>query len=181
MMRRRYEVSISEEDYLAFNRFYFFDSKTGKRTVLKLRMLYLVLVAVLFLMCCFISDYWFGVVVGGIVFAAIGVISFLFMPKLIWAGQTRRLRKMTRDDSLFDSEVTIDFRDNEILEVTPSGKKIVVPYSESRRICVLPNVIYITVAESLGGFILPDSTFESNEERQALIDYLKEKIGVEEG
>lgn len=168
----KFKINLRDEDFIAFNIFYIFRSKGGKRSITIGRCSVLI-VAILAIIAFAVARGASKVLlVEAIVLLVIAILWFFLYPKLIKRSVGKRLIKMRRDGNLpYETEVELDFSDTQVSEKTESTFRET-PYSDFINIQETDEYIYLekNTAESL---IIP---LRCVEDKDALLSFLREKI-----
>lgn len=174
-MRYKFDIVLNDNDYLELNMFIAVKSVYGKKTSF-LTKIFILLIGAAVGLIGFIND---GIKVGSVGCAAICLL-FVFLVvcfydkfmRLVFKLQMKMLKGVGK--SGYDPESVMEFYDDSFTETTPNQKSVR-SYSSVERISIVgEKTIYIHV-NSVGGYTLPYSCFESKEQYEEFIDFLKTK------
>lgn len=172
----KFNVNLTDEDYLNYNVFTQTMSDGGKKQVAFLR----ALMTLVILICCIICVSIFKDPLLKI-FICTALIAFLIIfliriPQDLKKSTQRMIKMYSKKSKKLYSEASVmEFFDDRFIEHTP-GIKTEVNYSAIEAVSIL-NGRYIFIQQNqLLGYILPFTVFESNEHCTAFIDFLRSKI-----
>lgn len=174
----KFNVNVSEKDYLDLNIFLMTKTKRGKNQML----LYRISISMLILGIALIQLTYAGISLSaflGIIPHAILLVIFqiLIKPFSIWCmkGNVKSLEK--RGNRLYTKEFEIGFYDDYFVEVTSDAKNEV-KYSAIQSVSIVKDkAIYIHLNDLLSSLI-PISCLESKEQYEELLKLLREKCSV---
>lgn len=174
-MEYRFNVTINEKDYLDYNKFWQFRSPYGKKQIRNIRIYLLILFVLYALYRFFRTD-----------FSADGVFSILPMLllclffqiflkgffSLILNLHIKSLKK--RGKPGYSPESVLEFSENCFREIT-SDNKTECKYSTVERISIVDNKNMYIHINSMASYILPLSCFESKEQYDGFLQFIKTK------
>ena len=168
---------ISEEDYFEFNKHVLFGSKRFKPMLLLTKIILPVILALMLVFSIIMGEKSVGVIIAeAVIYTAIAVLWVLFFEKIYLIPLKRLLKKMKNDGKLpystsgtllFDED---NFTDKSILQT------LTVDYAAVEKIDVNKGYVYI-FNTSQTGFILPESSFDSEDQRSGFLKFLEDKTG----
>lgn len=167
-------LRLSEEDYLAFNHFHSFESAPGKKQLRRSRLIYLLTVAVLSVPVLLLGRTAFSVAYVSLITVFTLVYMASFNKILTWniRGQIKRLKKIGKLP--FDPDVTLEFYDNRLVELTES-KRIEQSYDVLERICVVGDRYLFLYNSSISAYMLPMAQVKAQTDLRAFLAFLSEK------
>lgn len=178
-MKFQFNVSISEKDYLDFNEFYMLKSPYGKKQIGSLR----VGITIFYLICVAISLIGRFRAGENVIDSIIGIIPMLllivliqvFIPRFFILTLKCHLKTLKKSGKMaYSSSSVIEFYEENFVEITDENKTEQ-KYSAIERISIIDNkMIYIHV-NNVMAFILPISCFETREEYDRFILFIKNK------
>ena len=174
-MKFKFNINTSEQDYVEYNRFVFFQSHYGKKDRLTFRVAITVILGIYILLSLiggnFTLDSFIDVLPSIILLILIQVfispICILFLRFYI-----KSLKK--RGKSVYSPSSILEFYDDIFIEITPENKNECKYLAIDRISVVKDKVIYIHI-NSLSAGILPFSCFESKEQYNEFFDFIKTK------
>lgn len=168
-----FKINLTDDDFIAFNTYYIFQSRAGKRSILIGRCSILI-AAILVLIVSFVMKGGSRVVlIEGIILLVLAVIWFVLYPNLIKRNIAKRVRKLRREGNLpYESEVELSFSDTGITEKTETTCRET-PYTDFREVTEAGQYIYLAkhTAESM---IIPVRCLE---DPHGFLAYIHERIG----
>ena len=171
----QFNISLSEDDYLAFNNFHSFGSVHGKKLIRRVRIVFvsvmLLLIALVFL---FIGTSVFALSYAAFLglFTAVYMILYRKILKQNIKAQIKRLKKQGKLP--FDPVSTLEFYDDKFVEITPS-KHTELNYSIFERICIVQGKYILLYYSSVGACILPIPQIQMQANLDTFIRFLSEK------
>lgn len=173
-MNFTFNVNLSEKDYLDYNVFWQMKSPYGKNNIILLR----IYTAVLFVVAAFI--FWMtNHSLSGVVFIVlIGVISELLSGKFyvfLIKSQIKSLSK--KGKTAYSASSIMEFSEDGFSETTKLNKTEQ-KYSAVERISIIGGeTVYIHV-NNIMSYILPKSCFESKEQFDSFLNFIKTKCNT---
>lgn len=166
------KINLKDEDFIEFNSYYIMKSAKGKRSILIGRVSILI-VAILATIIFFAANANSKFILAeAIVLLAIGIVWFLFYPRMIKKNIAKRVIKVRRDGGLpYESEVELSFLDDVIIEKTATTSRET-PYTDFKEITQTDKYIYLAkfTQESM---IIP---LRCVNDKTAFLNFIKEKI-----
>ena len=168
-------ITLTEEDYLAFNDFHSFGSAQGKKLIRRSRVIFISLMALLMvLVILFIGTTAFALSYAAFLglFTAVYMILYRKILKRNIRVQIKRLKKQGKLP--FDPVSTLEFYDDKIMEITPS-KRTEQNYSIFERICIVQGKYILLYYSSVGAYILPIPQIQMQIDQDAFLRFLSGK------
>ena len=175
MMHFKFHINLNDEDYLNYNIFWMIKSPYGKKQMTKFR----ISIAILFAVVSFLSLFGGGFSVTawiGIIPYAILLVLFelLLNPFFVWMVKSNIKSLKSKGKMGYSSVSEMEFYDESFIEITPDNKSEQ-KYSMVERVSVIEDkVIYIHV-NNVMSYILPLSCFDSKEQYNAFLDFIRTK------
>ena len=177
-MKFKFLIRLTDKEYLDFNIFWMFQAPYGKKNILKYR----ITLAVLFLAIGFLSvlggSFSKDAFLGAIPYLIILVIIQLLLKPFflsVLKGQLKSLKKKGKMG--YSSVAEMEFFEDGFVEITPESKSEQ-KYSAIERISVVSDkALYIHV-NNVMAYILPKATFESQEQYDAFLEFIKTKCAT---
>ena len=165
-------VHVTYEDYIRFNIFHAFHSKTSKRAILLSRCIPAIVCCILFVLDPPIGmpiDFWL-LQIG--LLAPFCIAYYLLYPKLHKWLIRRNVSKLKKEGKLpYHEDADLDFGDDAFIETT-SDSAITVKYSDILSIHETTDAVYIMIG-ALTTIILP--LRDLGDQKNALLALLREK------
>ena len=169
------KISLTDDDYIDFNRFWMMRSHYGRSEMLKMRFVISVLF-VLMIVAAFFTEKLLFALIARLVAIVITLVAFqlLYAPVMSAAlkWHIKALKKKGRMG--YSPESTMIFGEEAFTEITPTARTEQA-YSALERVSVIGDgVIYLHLS-NVAGYILPAASFATAEERLAFIEFIKTK------
>ncbi len=175
-MHFKFNVNLTDEDYLNFNSFTMLNTPQGKLSVKNLRVMIALIFFLIGVFVLITRDYSPNVqVLFFVLISAWFILLQLLLKKMLKRSWKRQLIKMKKaGKSVYTPESEICFYDDVFVETTPCEKNEL-KYSVIEDVSVVgENAIYIYVS-ALKAYILPFSCFESKEQWDDFATFIKTK------
>lgn len=176
----KFEITITEEDYIKFNIDHLKTSQVGKR-ITRTTWLIFIMVFVFCGISFFINAKSDGtpLFVPTILTAFFGIVMLVYMlffnKKVIKRSVMKTIKAQKKDGKLpFSEKSVIEFTDEEVIEETDTGISRV-KYDKLEALCICDTVMYLYV-NSQQAIILPYSQIDG--QKDAIISMLKEKGNI---
>lgn len=168
----KYNIYLTDEDYIRFNIFYANHSKTGKQSMLMAR-ISLPFLAIAIIIVFLISGVSYGLLVTEAVFLGVAsIVWFVYMPKMAEKNIRKKICKIKADGKLpFHEHAEIEFQDSMIVEKSEQ-EEIHVKYTDIQNIYLEKDYLYIFYS-AVQAFIIPNHCLGEDKER--LQQYILEK------
>ncbi len=174
-MNFKFNIDLTDKDYLDYNIFWMLKSPYGKKQMIKYR----IIISVIFLAVIFLSL----LVDGFTAEAFLGIIPYLVLLVLVeaflnfffvWTLKGLMKSLKGKGNMGYTPVAEMEFYDEYFLEVTPVNKTES-KYSSVERVSVVGDkVIYIHV-NNVMSYILPMASFESREQYGEFLEFIKTK------
>lgn len=171
----KFDIKVNDNDYLEFNNFVILKSQYGKKQLMSFRIIMAVLLTlwILFLLYNggFSKDAFIGVIPQLLLLVLFQVLLTPFF-KFVMKGTVKKLNRNGKKG--YSPNSVMEFYNDDFVERTDEYETRQ-KYSSIDRVSVIDGkTIYIHI-NNLMAYILPFACFESNEQRQAFIEFLKTK------
>ena len=168
-------ITLTEEDYLAFNDFHAFGSGHGKKLIRRSRIIFVSLMALLMALVLLVI----GTSVFALSYAAfLGLFTAVYMllyRKILARNIKAQIKRLKKQGKLpFDPVSTLEFYDDKLVEITPS-KRTEQNYSTFERICIVQGKYILLYYSSVGAYILPIPQIQAQTDQDAFLRFLSGK------
>ena len=174
-MNFQFEVNVTEKDYLDYNLFWQFKSPYGKKQILTYRVVFALLFGVLILLTLLKGDFSTDSIIESIFYFFFLILVEIFFKRLttsIFKSTIKSLKK--KGKMAYSPTATAQFHENTFIEITPETRNEV-NYSLVELVSVIGNqTIYIHV-NNMMAYLLPSSSFTSQEQFDTFVEFLKTK------
>lgn len=178
-MEFRFDVSLTEKDYLDFNRFHALKSPYGKKGIKAFRISITGLLLLIAATVMFVSDFSsFSLIYAAVMVVVTAILQF-FIPRFFFSSIKNSIKRMHKAGTLgYSPSSSFEFSDESFTETTPTSKTEQ-KYSAIQRVCIDGDkAMYIYMSNAMA-YVLPMSCFSSAEERASFTKFLEGKCLVE--
>lgn len=174
-MRYQLNVTLTEEDYLAFNNFHALESTFGKRQIRNSRILLITCMTVLMAFVLLVLGWTTFSVIYVILLGLFLVLYLLLFKKIIKRNIKAQIKRLKKTGKLpFDSAASLEFYDDKIVEIT-ADKRVEQRYDGLERICVAGDEFIYLYNSSVNAYILPISQLRKQLEQEDFLNFLSQK------
>ena len=168
-------INLSEDDYLAFNKFHSFESMHGKKLINKTRIFFvlaMIILAALFLLVMGLTTFSITYAVLLLLFT---LLYMVFFKKILTRNVKTQIKRLKKVGKLpFDPVSTLEFHEDKMVEIT-ALQRTEQSYSIFERICVVKNRYVLLYKSSVSAYILPVTQIEAQLNQEDFIDFLSQK------
>lgn len=119
----KYQITITEEDYLQFNLFYTYHTNSGKHTLRTLQFMMPVFSVLILLLLFITGTEPYMILTFALVLAVSSVIMYFRAPKILQKNMYQLLKRMKKDGKLpYHASAEIEFQDSMIIERHEQGE-----------------------------------------------------------
>lgn len=174
-MKFRFNVNLSDQDYLDYNVFWAIKSPYGKKQILTLRVIIAALFAVIILLSLYGGSFSVGSFLGVIAYVIAFILVQVFLTRFFGWILKREIKKLKKNGKMGYSPLSvIEFFDNSFIE-TAEFNKTEQSYTAIERISIVDNKMIFIHINNVMSYILPLSCFESEEQYRSFLDFIKTK------
>jgi len=171
------KISLTDEDYIEFNRFWMMRSHYGRSEMLKMRLMISALVILALLAVCISQGFSYGTVVYVISFLITLVAFQLLYNPVMSAALKQHIKMLKKKGKMgYSPESTMIFSEESFTEITPTTKTEQA-YSALERVSVIGDGVIYVHLNNVTGYIIPAAAFASAEERGAFIEFIGTRCG----
>lgn len=179
-MDYRFDITLTEADYLDFNRFHVLESAAGKKVNRKGKLTILAVFLGLILLelvgTGWNADFFFYLAI----MVPLGILSICFFNKLELFMVKLSIRQLKKRGKLpFDEQTTYEFYEDKFVQTVPDSR-MEQSYSGLERICVVPDRMLLLYRNSSQAFVLPISQLRQQADLDGFIRFLSQKCGTVE-
>lgn len=168
---------VTEQDYIDFNKYQLLHSAAGKKNLLIIRFLPLLFSVFLFLIMLMAGTGTGLLVTEAVVLGIISVLSFFFSERFVLKGMDKTIEKLKKDGKLpYSTDGRLIFTEEYIQEITAASETKVF-YTSIEKVCVSEHIIYLFFS-SAQAFLIPDSCFTGNGQKEQLLQFLQTKVNT---
>ena len=174
-MKYKLNISLTDEDYLEYNKFYSLRSPYGKKTLNSIRLLTALIILLFIIMYASFNAFSLNSLYYIIPLLAILLIFEFFIPSFLMLAVKANISRQRKTGQLgFTPFSVIEFHDEGIVEIS-EHMRLEQKYSAMDRIFVVDNKVIYIFTSHLGGYILPVSSFESNAQYAEFLEFIATK------
>lgn len=177
-MEFRFNVNLTDADYLDYNKFWMLRSPYGKKQILSIRIMLVVLFSVFILISLFGGGFSLDSFIGIIPLLILLIVSELLFNRFFIFGLKNQIKSLKKSGKMgYSPSSVLEFYNDKFVETTEENKTEQ-KYTAVERISIVDNkVIYIQV-NNIMAYTLPLSSFESKEEYNSFLEFIKTKCNV---
>ena len=174
-MNFQFNVNLNDSDYLECNKFWMFRSPYGKKQIITFRLIIAALFAVIIIVSLSAGDFSLNSFIEIIPFSIGCLLLQLFLTRIFSWSLKKQIKSLKKSGKVGYSPCSVlEFSEDSFCETTPDNKTES-KYSAIERISIVDNkVIYIHV-NNIMSYIIPLSCFESKEQYNDFLDFIKTK------
>ena len=175
-MKFKFNVNITQEDYIEFNKIVMSETPAGKKSSKISNLIFIAVCGILILFTLITS----GFSGESFIVAGVLIISFLLVhltlnktiTNLAVKGTVKSLTKI-KGKLPYSEHSVLEFYDDVFVEITDDNKTET-KYSAIENIFVNENLVVLFI-NSMQAYIVPTRSFESNEQKNSLVAFLNGK------
>ena len=189
------KISLTDEDYIEFNRFWMMRSHYGRSEMLKMRLMISALVVLALLAVCISQGFSYGTVVYVISFLITLVAFQLLYNPVMSAALKQHIKMLKKKGKMgYSPESTMIFGEESFTEITPTTKteqayiaewlelgfpveSIAIAWDVTVTGTVIGDGVIYVHLNNVTGYIIPAAAFASAEERGAFIEFIGTRCG----
>lgn len=173
-MNFKFNVTMTEQDYLDFNTFVTFNTSQGKRMLILVRALVTVLCLALAFALLLFGDFGVISIIGAVLIAAMLLCYNLGYKHWITVSLKKQIEKLKTQGKLpYSAQYTAEFTDVGITETDESCRSEY-KYSVIEKISIYGGTVYIHL-DAVRAIILPFSCFEAREQYEDFLGFISTK------
>ena len=168
----KYEIHLTDEDYLEFNKFHAIRSPYGKKTVRNCRILIACIFALAIVATLLSGGFTLDSVFRSIPYAVLLLLFEIFLKAFLIATVKSTVKQLKKKGKMaYTPHSTLEFKESSFIEscdehVTEQS------YASVERISVIKEKYVYLHTNNLAGFIVPSSAFSCKAEYEAFIAFL---------
>ncbi|MGM9682860.1 MAG: YcxB family protein [Eubacteriales bacterium] len=174
-MRFRFNVDLTDDDYLEYNKFWMLRSPYGKKHIKTFRITITVLFCIFIFILLYLGGFWFDAFLRTIPVLILLTVFQICLSRFLFFSLKSQIKILKKTGKMgYSPSSVIEFYDECFIENTEENKTEQ-KYSGIERISIVDNkMIYIHV-NNIMAYILPLSCFESREQYEDFIKFIKMK------
>jgi len=173
-MLYQFKYTLSEKDYMEFNKYHLLNAPSNKRGIIVLRLLLPLIFLVYLLFSFFLFEEHSSLLIEFIIFAVISVIWFFIVKPLLIFNLKLRIKMIKKDGKLpYGKDVLVQFDEDSFIETIHEAESKA-NYKIIEKIAVGKNAAYIYI-NAMQAVIVPFSVFETNEQKNEFLAFINKK------
>ncbi len=174
----KFNVNLTDNDYLEYNKFWNFRSHYGKGQMVSMRIMIAVILGVFMVVTLAMNGFSAEALIGIIPLLIVLVLMELFLKKFITFSLKSNIKNLRKKGKVgYSPNSTIEFYDETFTEATPDTKTEQ-RYSSIERVSVVRGRALYFHVNSLMAYILPLSAFDNREQYDSFIEFITGKINT---
>lgn len=174
-MKYQFDITMTEEDYLAFNDFHSLESKAAQKQLNKSRIIFILAMAVLAVLYVLLSGFKPHVVIYLILVSLFTVLYVIFFKKIVKRTVRAQVKTMKKSGKLpFDPLTQFEFHEDMVVEVTPSARTER-RYDSIQRLCIVGDRYLYLYTSSVGAYVLPIAQLKAQTNIGEFLGFLRQK------
>lgn len=170
-----FKITLDDNDYLLFNQFHLFNSRSGKIFLLYYRFIIPFICFMIIVIFCIAGSDFELILIEAILMAIISIWWIRYSKKKILKSMNNRIKKMKKEGRLpYSNEAILKFDEEKIHEITPNTENIT-KYSLIEKIAVTEKSIYIYFS-AVQAYILPVTAFSEEMEKLKFLEFINTKV-----
>lgn len=174
-MRFKFSIHVTEKDYLDYNKFWQFQSPYGKKQIISLRVIFVLLFGIAAIATLIGGDFTIDSIIEAAIFmVAMAIFQFILPAFLAWSVK-RQIKVLKKKGKMaYTPEATIEFYEEYFIAKSPESKTET-KYTTIERISVVRDkAIYLHV-NNVMAYIIPIKSFASNEQFESFLTFIQSK------
>ena len=176
-MNFKFNINLTDNDYLEYNKFWNFRSHYGKHQLIFMRVILAVVIGIFVLVSFIQKGFSTSTFVSVIPLLILLALLEIFLKKYITFTLKSQLNSLKKKGKAAYSPVsTLEFYDDYLVEITENNKTEQ-KYSSIERVSIIRGTVYFHV-NSIGAYILPITAFENKDIYDKFVEFIKTKISI---
>lgn len=174
-MKFRFDISLTDQDYLDYNLFMLLKSPYNKNMILTFRIIVSAFFAIIPSIPLLSNEFSTGTIVGIILILTVIVLYNIFFAKSFARTIKSNMKKQKKKGKLSYTPLSsLEFYDDKFIETSPLNKTEQ-SYAAIERISIVENRLIYIHENRVVGYIIPRACFSSPEEFVSFIEFIKTK------
>lgn len=173
----KFNVNLTDNDYLEYNKFWNFRSHYGKHQLITMRIVLAVVIGIFMLAVLIMNGFSKDGFIGIIPLAILLALMEIFLKRYVTYTLKAQLNSLKKKGKVAYSPVSVlEFYDDYLVETTENNKTEQ-KYSSIERVSIIRGTVYFHV-NSIGAYILPITAFENKDIYDKFVEFIKTKISI---
>lgn len=168
-------ITLTEEDYFAYNYFLSIESSRAKKQLRKTRLKYIGIMTFTIILCFLIAGTSYFSILYSLLIGLYTAIYMLLFKKILKRRMKVQMKNMKKLGKLpFDTLSKIEFYDDLLVEITASTRTEE-SYNVIERICVVKDKFILLCKNNFSAYILPIAQAKEQLDFNAFFNFLSQK------
>ena len=174
----KFNVNISESDYIEFNQFHSIRSHYGRKQLATARVTITVIMCIFVFIILLSGGFSLTASIETIPVLILILIFNLILPRFTSYSIKNSIIALKKNGKLgYSPSAVLEFFDDRLIETTDINRTEML-YSGVEKVCIADNhMIYFYTSSSMA-YILPFASFESKEQFDCFMDFIKVKFSI---
>lgn len=174
----QFNITLTEEDYLAFNNFHSFESKQGKKLIRKTRISFIAVMVFLMALVILLLGWRPFTITYVTLLGLLTIVYMLTLKKRLIRSIKKQIKRLKETGKLpFDPSSTLEFYDDKMVEISPSARTEL-RYDIIERICVVADRYILLYRSSVTCNILPIAQINAQADMDAFLNFISQKCNT---
>lgn len=170
----QFDITLTDEDYVAYNCFHAFYSPQGKKNIKRSRIFFITVMSLMVLIGLTIS------ITFAALLAIVTVVYMVFFQKIVERNIRKQIQRLKKTGKLpFEATTTLEFYEDKMIETTPTARTERT-YEKLERICVLEGRYIFLYDSSVTAHIIPINQIGDLDKQAAFICFMSKKCSTVE-
>ncbi len=174
-MHFKFDIRVTEKDYLDYNRFWQFQSPYGKKQIISLRVIFALLFGIAAIATLIGGNFTIDSIIEAAIYVTALVYFQLILPTILAWSVKRQIKVLKKKGKMaYAPEATMEFHEEIFTSKTPESKTET-KYTTIERISVVRDkAIYLHV-NNIMAYIIPRKSFVSDEQFESFLTFIQSK------
>lgn len=174
-MRFQLDITMTEQDYLAYNCFHSLESRTGKKLLRKSRRVFTAIIVAFGVLYTLMSGWSPDTILYLSFLCIFSLIYLVFFKKVMQFSVKSQIKMLKKVGKLpFDPATKYEFYEDHLVEICPSTRTER-GYDALDRVCIVPDRFILLYTSTVGAYILPIAQLSQQVDLEAFLGFLSKK------
>lgn len=174
-MRFQLNITMTEQDYLAYNCFHSLESRTAKKRLRKSRSVFSAIIVTFGVLYTLMSGWNPDTVLYLSLLCFFSLIYLVFFKKVLLFSLKSQIKKLKKVGRLpFDPAAKFEFYEDHLVEICPSTRTEW-GYDALDRVCIVPDRFVLLYSSTVGAYVLPIAQLSQQVDLEAFLGFLSKK------
>ena len=174
-MKYKFQINISDNDYLEYNKFHMLRSPYGKKSLSSLRLMICVIVIAMSLISLISQGFSTNSIIVVAPVLVVLILAQIFLKKFLELSIKASVSQLKKRGKMaYSSSSVMEFFDDGFME-TAKEQRVEQKYSAIERISVIEGKYFYLHVNNVMAYIIPNASFESREQCREFIKFVNGK------